>query len=80
MLDELAIETGLMTKAPRVVRACIADLFVVCDQLKPFTLIQSAPYYHTNHDTMDKLSEAGLQAAVEFHMRLLEATGSIAPE
>ncbi len=62
-----------------MVEACIADLFVVCDRLKPFTLIQSAPYYHTNHDRMDKLSEAGLKAAVVFHMRLLEVSGAIAP-
>ena len=80
VLPKLVTETGLMTRAPNVVHACIADLFVVCDQVIPFTLIQSAPYYHTNHDTMDKLSEQGLRNAVEFHMRLLEELGAITRE
>ncbi len=79
MLPRLVRETGLMTVDPTVVRSCIADLFVVCDQVKPFCLIQAPPFYHTNHDTIDKLSEEGLQSAVEFHMRLLELLGAIVP-
>ncbi len=79
-LPELVRETGLMTKAPQVLRQCIADLFVVCGRAKVFCLISAPPYYHTDHDTLDKLSRVGLENAVEFHMRRLRATGAIAPE
>ncbi len=79
MLPRLVRESGLMTADPTVVHNCIADLFVVCDQVKPFCIIQAPPFYHTDHDTIDKLSEEGLQAAVEFHLRLLELLGAIVP-
>lgn len=79
-LPELVRVTGLMTKAPQILRECIADLFVVCGQAKVFCLISAPPYYHTDHDTLDKLSRVGLENAVEFHMRLLRATGAIAPQ
>ncbi|MFP6617227.1 MAG: M28 family peptidase [Candidatus Hydrogenedentota bacterium] len=76
-LENMVIESGLMTELENIRLQCIADLFVVCDQLQPFTLIQSPPYYHTNHDTIDKLTEQGLQNALEFHLRLLEEAGYI---
>ncbi len=71
-LPKLAMETGLMTAPPAVAHECIADLFVICERVQPFCLMAAPPYYHTDHDTMDKLSEAGLERAVEFHLRLLE--------
>ncbi len=77
-LPDLVAATGMMGVAPPMLDACIADLYVVCDRLEAFCLIQAPPYYHTDHDTIDKLSEAGLQNAVEFHMRLLETIGAIA--
>jgi len=76
-LPALALETGLMTAAPVVAHECIADLFVICDRVQPFCLIAAPPYYHTDHDTMDKLSETGLDRAVQFHLRLLETAGFI---
>jgi hypothetical protein len=42
-------------------------------------LIKAPPYYHTDHDTMDKISRAGIEAAVDFHRLLLEAVGALAP-
>ncbi len=76
-LPRLAVETGLMTTPPAVAHECIADLFVICDRVQPFCLMATPPYYHTDHDTLDKLSEAGLQRAVEFHLRLLDVAGFI---
>ncbi len=76
-LPTLIADSGLMSVAPPVVRECIADLFVVCDRVQPFCLMAAPPYYHTDHDTLDKLSEAGLQRAVDFHLRLLETAGFI---
>jgi len=76
-LPWLVAETGLMSTPPPVVRACIADLFVVCDRVRVFSLMAAPPYYHTDHDTLDKLSEEGLQRAVDFHLRLLETAGFI---
>jgi hypothetical protein len=70
-LPRLVLESGLMTSPPPVVRACIADLFVICDRVRSFCLMAAPPYYHTDHDTIDKLTEAGLRRAVDFHMRLL---------
>lgn len=78
-LPGLVRETGLMTVSPRMVNQCIADLFVVCGDVRTFTLIQGPPFYHTDHDTMDKLTEEGLQNAVEFHLKLFEIIGAIEP-
>lgn len=78
-LPALVRESGVMTVDPQVIKACIADLFAVCDLGQIFCLIQAAPYYHTDHDTLDKLSEAGLEAAVDFHLLLLETTGALLP-
>ena len=77
-LPDLVANTGIMGIVPPMLDACIADLYVVCDRVEAFCLIQAPPYYHTDHDTMDKLSEEGLQNAVEFHMRLLETIGALA--
>lgn len=76
-LPRLVKESGVMTIAPPMVDACIGDLLAVCDQTKSFCLIQAPPYYHTDHDTLDKISRAGLEASVDFHMRLLEVTGAL---
>lgn len=78
-LPELIAESGLMTVAPRTVEACIGDLHAVCRDAPSFCLIQAPPFYHTNYDTMDKISRGGMEAAVDFHMRLLEVTGALAP-
>jgi hypothetical protein len=76
-LPRLVAESGLMSAAPPVVRECIADLFVACSRVRAFCLMAAPPYYHTDHDTLDKLTEAGLQRAVDFHLRLLETAGFI---
>lgn len=77
-LPKLVKETGVMSTTPPMVDACIGDLLAVCDQTKAFCLIQAPPYYHTDHDTLDKISRGGLEASVDFHMRLLEVTGALA--
>jgi peptidase M28-like protein len=77
-LPKLVKETGVMSITPPMVDACIGDLLAICDQTKSFCLIQAPPYYHTDHDTLDKISRAGLEASVDFHMRLLEVTGALA--
>jgi hypothetical protein len=77
-LPRLVKESGVMSITPPMVDACIGDLLAVCDQTKSFCLIQAPPYYHTDHDTIDKISRAGLEASVDFHMRLLEVTGALA--
>lgn len=76
-LPALVKDSGVMTASPQAVDACIGDLLAVCDRQKSFSLIQAPPYYHTDHDTIDKISLAGLEASVDFHMRLLEVTGAI---
>lgn len=77
VLPTLVKETGVMSITPPIVDGCIGDLLAVCDRTKSFCLIQAPPYYHTDHDTIDKISRAGLEASVDFHMRLLEATGAL---
>jgi hypothetical protein len=72
-LPELLRDSGLMTSKPPIVHECIADLFVICDRVQPFCLMAAPPYYHTDRDTLDKLTEEGLRRAVDFHMRLLAA-------
>jgi len=76
-LPALVKDSGVMSVSPQAVDACIGDLLAVCDRQKSFSLIQAPPYYHTDHDTIDKISQAGLEAAVDFHMRLLEVTGAL---
>lgn len=76
-LPELVRASGLMSRAPQVVRACIADLFVPCGEVVTFTLIQGPPFYHTDHDMLDKISRSGLENAVDFHLRLLDVSGSL---
>ncbi len=77
-LPELVRDSELMPAAPLTAHACISDLLVVCDRLPTFSLIQAPPYYHTDHDTLDKISRAGIEHAVEFHARLLERAGFVA--
>ncbi len=79
-LPTLVKETGVMSITPPMLDACIGDLLAVCDQTKSFCLIQAPPYYHTDHDTLDKISRAGLEASVDFHMRLLHVTGALATQ
>lgn len=76
-LPALVKDSGVMGVSPQAVDACIGDLLAVCDRQKSFSLIQAPPYYHTDHDTLDKISRAGLQASVDFHVRLLEVTGAV---
>jgi len=77
VLAQTAIETGLMTTPPPVRKACISDLHVVCGNKKTFCLIQAPPYYHTDHDTLDKITNEGIENAAEFHLRILEAIGAV---
>jgi len=76
-LPALVKDSGVMSVSPQAVDACIGDLLAVCDRQKSFSLIQAPPYYHTDHDTIDKISRAGLEASVDFHMRLLKVTGAL---
>jgi len=34
--------------------------------------MNAPPYYHTDHDTMDKISNAGIRNTVQLHLLLLE--------
>jgi hypothetical protein len=77
-LAELVRRSRVMTADPQMADACIGDLLVICGELPSFCLIQGPPYYHTDHDTIDKISRAGIEAAVDFHMRLLEVIGALA--
>ncbi len=76
-LPRLARASGVMTVDPPARDACIADLYVNCGQARSFCLMNVPLYYHTDHDTLDRITRQGLEAAVDFHLRLLEATGSI---
>lgn len=78
-LGDLVGRSRVMTTPPQTTDACIGDLLVICGELPSFCLIQGPPYYHTDHDTIDKISRAGIEAAVDFHMRLLEVIGALAP-
>lgn len=77
-LSELVKRSRVMTADPQMTDGCIGDLLVICGELPSFCLIQGPPYYHTDHDTIDKISRAGLEAAVDFHLRLLEVIGALA--
>ena len=61
-----------------VTRIFTCFLFLGLGSTGTWAVAQETPYYHTNHDTMDRLSRDGLENAVEFHMGLLVATGAIA--
>lgn len=79
----LCRETSLCLVDPPPVKAMISDLFVLGERLasppqwKTFCLIQSPPYYHTDHDTLENITREGVERAVEFHLRLLRETGSV---
>ena len=76
-LPALVRDTRIMTRDPKMEDACVADLLVVCGQLKTFSLINTPPFYHTDHDTIDKISASGLEAAVKFHLSLIEVVGGV---
>ena len=79
----LCRETSLCLAEPAPVRAMISDLFVLGERLadppqwKTFCLIQSPPFYHSDHDTLENISREGVERAVEFHWRLLRETGAL---
>jgi hypothetical protein len=79
----LCRETSLCLAEPAPARAMISDLFVLGERLadppqwKTFCLIQSPPFYHTDHDTLENISREGVERAVEFHVRLLRETGAL---
>ncbi len=82
MAPGLVRDVGLMKADVEVADACISDLFVVCKDprtaaAKVFSLIGSPPYYHTEADTTEKVDARGVVRAVEFHLRMLRATGAI---
>lgn len=54
------------------------ESFIIGPFLEHLRQTQAPPYCHTDHDTLDKISRAGLEASVDFHMRLLEVTGALA--
>lgn len=76
-LPALVHESKLMTTAPAMRDACIADLFVTCGKKRSFCLMNAPPFYHSDHDTLDKISGPGMQRAVDFHMKLLRVMGAI---
>ena len=78
-LGDLAARSRVMTTSPQTSDACIGDLLVICGELPSFCLIQAPPYYHTDHDTIDKIGRAGIEAAVDFHLRLLEVIKALTP-
>jgi hypothetical protein len=57
--------------------SCVADLVVICGQMKMFCLMATPPFYHTNRDTLDKISARGLQNAVDFHLALMKVSGAV---
>ncbi len=71
LLPELLRQSAVMTVDPKMQDACIADLFVTCGRVKSFCLMNAPPYYHTDHDTIDRISEAGIRNAATFHTALL---------
>ncbi len=76
-LPALVKASGVMRRPPSVQNACIADLFVNCGKVKAFCLMNSPPIYHTNHDTLEWISGAGIARSVDFHLRLLVELGAI---
>ena len=72
LLPELAPKSGVMSVTPQMQDACIADLFVTCGQVKSFCLMNAPPFYHTDHDTLDRISDRGIRNAVNFHLMLLQ--------
>ncbi len=77
VVSDLVQETGLMSRGAPIRKACISDLHVVCNDKPTFCLIQAPPYYHTDHDTLDKITGEGIENAAEFHLRVLEAIGAV---
>ncbi len=78
-LPGLVTSSRMMRHPPRVERACLADLLVVCGTMPTFALMQAPPYYHTEADTLDKIRPEALARAVDFHLALLRAVSAITP-
>ncbi len=78
LLPELVRASGVMTVDPKMQDACIADLFVTCGKVKSFCLMNAPPYYHTDHDTIERIGETGLRNAAAFHTMLLAKLGLVA--
>ena len=76
-MPRLVRETGVMTVDPKMENTCAADLVAFCGELDTVTVLNTPPFYHTNYDTMDRISRRGMEAAVYLHMRLFEVTGCI---
>jgi hypothetical protein len=77
MLPDMARRSGAMSVAPKMQDACIADLFVTCGRVKSFCLMNTPPFYHTDHDTLERISDRGIRNAVTLHMMLLGGLGLI---
>jgi hypothetical protein len=77
-LPKLVRQSRVMSVDPKIEKGCIADLFVSCGKKQGFCLIQSPPFYHTDHDNMDKISRGGIQRAVNFHLALLRTINAVA--
>jgi hypothetical protein len=70
ILPDLARQSGVMTAPPKMQDACIADLFVTCGRVKSFCLMNTPPFYHTDHDTLDRISAAGIRNTANLHLML----------
>ncbi|MBS1828394.1 MAG: M28 family peptidase [Acidobacteria bacterium] len=75
LLPDLVRRSGVMTVDPKMQNACIADLFVTCGRVKSFCLMNAPPYYHTDHDTIERIGESGIRNAVAFHTMLFSQLG-----
>ena len=64
-------QSGCMTVTPKMEDACIADLFVTCGRVKSFCLMNMPPFYHTDHDTLDRIGSSGIRNATNLHAALL---------
>jgi hypothetical protein len=71
-LPDLVRQSGAMTVPPKMQDACIADLFVTCGRVKSFCLMNTPPFYHTDHDTLDRISGAGIRNAANLHLMLFK--------
>lgn len=72
LLPDLVRQSGVMTATPKMQDACIADLFVTCGRAKSFCLMNTPPFYHTDHDTLDRISAAGIRNAGNLHLMLFK--------
>lgn len=80
-LPEIHAESGVGGEAPQIATrlARIQPASLLPDRARVVALDQFPPYAGTDHDTIDRLSTDGLARAVDFHLRMLEAAGALAP-